>query len=388
MDSMPAPSIYLDNNATTRMDPRIAERILELELEGIANPASQHGPGRRALSLLEAAKSDLLSALGAPNIGMGSAQVILTSGGTEANNLVIQGHVSEASDIVVVAATEHASILDAARQLGSRCRLLPVDRAGRCDLDALEDWLKRDATRIRLVSIMLGNNETGVIQDLQTVCRMCQTYSVPVHSDCIQAVGKIDLDMRGLGLSALTFNAHKLHGPVGIGGLVLLSGQKLTPLLLGGGQQLGLRPGTEPVIAAVAMAEAVRLSCLARDQGRYAELARQRDRLEELLADLQPLQIIGQNAPRLPHVTNVAFTGLDRQALHMALDLAGVACSTGSACSSGSSRSSHVLTAMGVDSPSLGSSLRFSLSRFTTPKEVENAASIISKVVTKLRAHL
>lgn len=383
---MPKPYLYFDNNATTPIDPDIARLMFDLHLQGLANPASQHAAGRIALRQLEEAKNSLLNAVAAPNSGMESAQVILTSGGTEANNLAIRGYAATRPGIVIVAATEHTSVLDQARDLGSsRCRVLPVDHYGRCELQLLEDWLKQDANAISLVSIMLGNNETGVIQDLPSICRLCAHYSIPVHSDIVQAVGKIEVNMRQLGLSALTLTAHKLHGPVGIGALILLHGERIAPLLIGGGQQLGIRPGTEAVVPAVALARAVELGRLAVADGCYDRLAALRDRFEAALLELPDIEVIARSANRLPHVANVAFLGLERQALQMALDLAGVACSTGSACASGSSRPSPVLAAMGLNAAALAGSIRFSFSRINTPKEVENGIQIVSSVVKKLR---
>ncbi|MEZ6078592.1 MAG: cysteine desulfurase family protein [Pirellulaceae bacterium] len=377
--------IYLDNNATTAIDPAIARRMYDLQLEGLANPASQHRPGRLALKRLEQAKNSLLDALGAPNSGMETAQVIFTSGGTEANNLAVRGYAALRPGLVIVAASEHSSLLDPARELGpERCRVLPVDTHGRCDLQQLEDWLKADATRISLVSVMLGNNETGVIQDVQQICQLCLPYSVPVHSDAVQAIGKIPVDMRELGLSALSLTAHKLHGPVGIGALILLPGEKIAPMLLGGGQQLGLRPGTEPVVPAVALADAVDLSCQAISDGEYATVAELRDRLESSLLALGNVEVIAKQSQRLPHVSNVAFLGLDRQAVQMALDLSGIACSTGSACASGSSRPSHVLTAMGLSPTVINGSIRFSLSRNTTAEEIDSAIELIARVLKKI----
>ncbi|MCA9132815.1 MAG: cysteine desulfurase [Planctomycetales bacterium] len=384
---MPPPAIYLDNNATTRIDPAIARRMLELQLQGLANPASQHRPGRLALRLLEEAKADLLQSLGAPHTGIHSAQLILTSGGTEANNLAIRGYAAQSSGIIVVAASEHPSVMEAARQLPpERLRILPVDHCGRSDLDLLRQWLQQDAARIQLVSVMLGNNESGALEDLGSITELCQHYGVPVHSDAVQAVSKIDLDMGRLGLSALTFTAHKMHGPVGIGGLILLPGEHISPLLVGGGQQLGIRPGTEAVVPAVALAQAVTLGDQARAEGQYTAVAHLRDRFEHALAAAGPVEVVAAAGRRLPHVSNIAFLGVDRQALHMALDLAGVACSTGSACASGSGRPSPVLTAMGLSAEAVRSSIRFSFSRFTTADEIDTACSIIIQVVNKLRS--
>lgn len=359
--------------------------MFDLQLDGLANPASQHRAGRSALRKLEQAKSSLLDSLAPPSSGMDAAQVILTSGGTEANNLAIRGYAAIRPGRVIVAASEHSSLLDPALDLGpSRCRKLPIDRSGRCDLQTLDDWLANDPGGTSLVSVMLGNNETGVIQDLHSICQLCRRYSIPVHSDVVQAIGKIDVNMRHLGLSAMSLTAHKLHGPVGIGALILMPGEKIAPMLLGGGQQLELRPGTEPVVPAVALAKAVELGCEAVSAGVYTQLATLRDRFEATLAAEVGAEVVAAETPRLPHVANLAFPGLDRQALQMALDLAGVACSTGSACASGSGRPSHVLTAMGLSKSTIAGSIRFSFSRLTTPQEVESGVEIICRVVKRL----
>lgn len=388
---MTGSNIYADNNATTALDPAIAERMHELYLVGPLNPASQHRRGRQALRLLEDAKTGLLAELGAAFEGMDAAQVILTSGGTEANNLAIRGYALARSATVIVGATEHPSVLDSARALGpKKFRVLPANADGMLDLDVLRQWLREDAASIGLVSVMLGNNETGIIPDLESICQLCREFGVPVHSDAVQAVGKLDVNLTELGLSAVSLTAHKLHGPVGIGALVLLAGEKVDPILLGGGQQLGLRPGTEPVVPAVALEMAVRLASTARRAGVYERLAALRDDFEARLATLCDgisMEIIGRQSPRLPHVSNVAFHGLERQALQMALDLRGIACSTGSACASGSGRPSPVLTAMGLSQKTVAGSLRFSFSRFTCPEEVQKTAEIVSQVVCKLRSH-
>ncbi len=361
--------------------------MCQLQLQGFANPASQHRLGRIALRKLEESKESLLTSLGAPHTGMESAQIILTSGGTEANNLAIRGYCSQSCGLIIVAATEHASVLDVTHSFGpDRCRVLPVDKLGLIDLHLLEDWLRRDATRIDLVSVMLGNNETGVIQDLQAVCQLCQAFGVPVHSDAVQAVGKIPVPMEDLGLSALTMTAHKLHGPVGIGALVLRHDQKIMPILLGGGQQLGLRPGTEPVIPAAGMSLAVQLATQQVSGGQLASVRHLQAEFESLLSELGDIEIVAQQAPRLPHVSTVAFHGLDRQGLQMALDFAGVACSTGSACASGSSRPSPVLSAMQLSPQTVSSAIRFSFSRYSTAEDARTAAQIICQTVRKLRA--
>lgn len=388
--------IYFDNNATTRMDTQVATAMRDLELSGLANPASQHRSGRQALHHLEEAKESILRSVGAPVEGMSAAQIIVTSGGSEANNLVLHAFTHQHPGLVIVGSMEHPSLLIAA-ELSALClnpvRLLPARGDGTYNLDQLEQWLSdvyegRDEanSRVALVSLMLANNETGVINDIVAVAQICQRYQVPVHCDAIQAVGKIDVDMTKLGLSALTLNAHKLHGPVGIGALIVNTHLEPRPVVIGGGQQLGWRAGTEPVALTVGMSRTLELADQARREGRYTEVARLRDLFEsQIVNELDDVHVNGAIDSRLPQTSNLAFVGLDRQALQMALDLEGVACSAGAACSSGSSRPSATLMAMGLSEQRVAGSLRFSLSRFTTETEVLQAAEVVVRVAKKMK---
>jgi cysteine desulfurase len=233
---------------------------------------------------------------------------------------------------------------------------------------------------------MLVNNETGAIQPVAEIARRCRARGVACHTDAVQAVGKIAVDFAALGVDALTFAPHKLHGPLGIGGLLLAHGVKPRPVLWGGFQQESLRPGTEPVALAIAAAESLRLA-VEELPARAAQMARLRDQFEaRLLAELSNLAIHGRDAERAPGTSLISFVGVDRQALLMALDLAGVACSTGSACQSGSSEPSPVLLAMGCPEAWTASALRFSLGAFTTAEEIESAARIIAEQVRRMRA--
>lgn len=379
--------IYFDNNATSMLDRRIAQHVYELSLAGIANPSSQHRAGRDALKILEAAKRDILALLDAPRTGMNSAQVYITSGGTEANNLAVLGHLAAKPGKCIVASTEHPSVIEAANKFASGkhpVKLLSVDSNGLCDLEQLRQLLDADPQAYSLVSIMLGNNETGVVQDLSAICKICSRYGVPVHSDIVQAVGKIPFSMLSCGVAAVSFTAHKIHGPVGVGALVTLPSFALQPLLVGGGQQLAIRPGTEQAIPASALALSVRLTAEARNSDNYARLAELRDKFEASVCSATGGQVIAADAPRLPHTSNIAFENADRQALQMALDLRGLACSTGSACASGSSRPSPILVAMGIPDSVAGGSLRFSLSIDTTKQEIDQAIEIVAATVTKL----
>ncbi len=387
--------IYLDNNATSPMDPQVAETMFELACSGVANPASQHRSGRVALRILEAAKDAILGHVGANAAGMDAAQLILTSGGTEANNLALLSATHEREGLVIVGSMEHPSLLQAADS-SAICkrpvRWLRGLPSGRYDLEMLEDWLrtiysgKDEHKSVAMVSLMLANNESGVINDLATIVQMCRRYEVPVHSDIVQAAGKVDFDLHSSGLSSIAITAHKIHGPVGIGALITSSNAKAHPMIVGGSQQLGWRAGTEPVVLAVGLAKSLELAQQARVNGVYREIARLRDQFENRLIDhLDGVLVNGDPESRLPNTSNLAFEGLDRQALQMALDLAGVSCSTGSACASGSSRPSITLLAMGLDENRIAGSLRFSLSRFTSASEIDRATEIIASVVGKLR---
>ena len=392
-------TLYFDNNATTAIDPAVADRMQELYSLKLANSASQHRPGRTALKVLEQAKADLLHMLDAPAVGMDTAQVILTSGGTEANNLAIAGLCRSTSENdyqpatnltnTIISGIEHPSVLEAAAEWSPRVQILPVDNLGLVRLDMLEEWLTvadAKADRVGLVSIMLGNNETGVLQDLAAICRVCHRFGAIVHSDIVQAVGKIPFSMRDSGVDAVSLTAHKLHGPAGVGALIVRHGLSVQPLLFGGGQQLAIRPGTEPVVLADGFALALKRTLDAQFGGNYERLARVRDFFElSLDAQLPNIEVVSRHAARLPHTSNIAFHGVDRQALLMALDMAGIACSTGSACASGSGRPSHVLQAMLLPKETVGSAVRFSFSRMTTDDELDEGVRRVVHTVRKLR---
>jgi cysteine desulfurase len=287
---------------------------------------------------------------------------------------------------VVTSSAEHSSVsgcVDELRRRNTRVVELEVDQRGLLSPDDLSQTITRDT---RLVSLILGNHETGVLQPIARLAAICNAAGVPLHSDAVQAVGKIPLHFHDSGVAALSFSAHKFHGPRGIGALLLRRDVSLQPILFGGFQQQGLRPGTEPVPLAVGMFRALEI-CLRDAHERWGRVASLRDRFEQQLTEQIPeLVINGRHAPRLPHVSNVGFPGLDRQALLMALDLAGIACSTGSACASGSSDPSPVLRAMKLPAEVIQGSLRFSFSALTEPTEVVEAAACIVKIHNSLQS--
>lgn len=382
-------TIYLDHNATTPTRPEVIEAMAAVLREGLANPASQHQPGQKARRRLEEAREEVGTLLGADLSGPHPDRVIFTSGGTEANNLGLLGialaRAGGRPGRVIVSAIEHASVLEPAQHLldlGWRMDTISVTAEGVIRLDHLADLLRTEAA---VVSLMLGNHETGVIQPVAEAARLCHEAGVPLHCDAVQAVGKMPVDFRALGVDAMTVAAHKFQGPLGIGALVVRHRTPLVPLLFGGHQQQGLRPGTESVALAVGMATALRLA-----QAQQAEhcqrLTTLRDRFEQGLAEGYPgLVVHGRNAPRLPQTSSIAFAGLDGQVLLMALDMAGVACSVGSACSSGSTELSPTLLAMGLPRTLVASTLRFSLGATTTAEEIEEAIRRILEVANSLR---
>jgi cysteine desulfurase len=380
-------TIYLDNNATTLILPEVAQAMAECFAAGYANPASQHAPGRRARAVLEDAREGIGRLLGADLSGVNADRVVFTSGGAEANNLAVRGlaqaNSAAAAGRLVISAIEHPSVVGPAEHLaaqGWRLDRLGVDAEGVAEID---DLVLDEETR--LVSIMLGNNETGVLQPVAEAAARCRATGVLCHTDAVQAVGKAPVDFRALGVDALSCAAHKFHGPRGIGVLIVRHDAPLGPILYGGFQQAGLRPGTESVALAVGMHRALQIW----DEEQPARTARMtalRDRLEAALGEGWPEAVInGRQAARLPHTSSVAFPGLDRQALAMALDQAGVACSTGSACASGSSEPSPVLLAMGCPEAVVEGSLRLSLGALTTVEEVDDAARRILRVCNMLR---
>jgi cysteine desulfurase len=377
-------SIYLDNNATTLIHPEVAEAMADCDLAGYMNPASQHGPGRRARRVLEEARERIAELLGANVSRTDADRLVFTSGGTEANNLAIRGLAGRESSRVILSAIEHPSVVGAGEHLqlrGFDVQRLQVSRDGVVDVDHLRQLIDR---RTRLVSVMLANNETGVLQPVAEIAAVCSEFGVRLHTDAVQVAGKLPVDFQSLGVAAMTISAHKFHGPRGIGALIVGPGVPLEGILFGGFQQWGLRPGTESVTLAVGMCTALEIWHREADK-RAARMSALRDQFERVLQTATGIAVNGAAAPRLPHTSNISFPGQDRQALLMALDLAGVACSTGSACASGSSEPSPVLLAMQCPRAIVESSLRFSLSAQTTSAEIELACSRILHVLQQLR---
>lgn len=384
MAKMAKKTIYFDHNATTPVDPLVIEAMAAAAVEYPGNPASQHQLGRAARRRLDEIREQIGTLLGAHVLDRVADEIVFTSGATEANNLAIRGLAGPTPVRVLVSSVEHPSVLQVADQLavqGYDVVKIPVDTDGVVDLGALARLLEKPT---RLVSVMFGNHETGGCQPVDKIGELCQAAGALFHTDAVQSVAKVPLDFQSLGATAMTLSAHKFHGPRGVGALIMRHGTPLVPQLFGGPQQHGLRPGTESVALPAGMLKALEV---AREDTSAAERIRSlRDDLErEILSGAPEAVVLGANAERLPHASCMAFEPLDRQAMFLALDMAGVACSTGSACESGSSEPSPVLREMGCREGVIQSALRFSLGRHTTPAEVSEGARRILAVFNDLR---
>ncbi len=379
--------IYLDFNASTPCDPRVVEAMLPFFGEVFANPASRsHRAGQRAFTALEEARAKTATALGARS----STEITFTSGATEGNNLVIAG-VTRALEPrgrhVVTQATEHAAVLEPLRALerqGWELTVLGVDGEGRVDLDELESALRTDTV---LVSLMLANNETGTLQPVAEAAALAHEHGALLHCDAAQGPGKVLVEAAALGVDFLTVSAHKVYGPKGVGAVYRARRTpdlRLPALLLGGGQEEGLRSGTPNVPGAVALAAALEIA--AEDLGSEMErLAGLRDRLQtRILGALEGCTVNGALQHRLPGTTNISFARVDGNALLASLP--DLAVSSGSACTSAKPEPSAVLRAMGVDRRLAAASLRFSLGRPTTADDVDRAADRVISEVTRLRS--
>jgi len=375
-------TIYLDNNATTPVAPEVFEAMRPFYTEHFGNPSSGHRMGDRPASAMREARARVAAFLGCSD-----AEVVFTSCGTESDNLAIRGVVEAARDRrhVVTTAVEHSAVLNPIKRLASSghdVTILGVDRAGRIDLDELRASLRDDTA---LVSAMFANNETGVIFPIARIAEIAHERGVPLHTDAVQAVGKVPVDVSAMGIDLLAAAAHKLHGPKGVGALVVRKGTKWSPVFLGGSQERSRRPGTENVAGIAAMAAACDFagSHLARYQTQVRAL---RDRFERDLRDRVPdIFINGAECERLPNTSNIGFRGVDAHALLVLLDEAGICASAGSACKSGAGASSHVLSAMGLTPDEASCCLRFSLSVLTTEAEIGYCTEHIPRIVEGMR---
>ena len=380
--------VYLDYNATTPLDPRVLEAMTPYFKDGFGNPSSIHSYGSAAKAALDEARERVAALLGA-----GAREIIFTSGGSEGNNLAIKGisfaEGGREGKHLVTTKVEHDSTLDALMYLetrGFKVTYLGVDKYGLIDLGELRAAVTDET---RLVSIIYANNETGAVMPVEDIAAIVKEKGALLHLDAVQAAGKIEMDLKRIGADLVSISAHKFYGPKGAGALYVRDGLarrlSLTPLIHGGGQERGLRSGTEnvPAIAGLGKAAELALGELDADRERVGRL---RDELfARIYAGAGGVTLNGQPDTIVRNTLNLAFSGVNGGSLAMALDLEGIAVSTGSACSEGNVDPSHVLLAMGRTRKEAHSSVRFSLGRFTTREEVEYAASAVVAAVKRMR---
>jgi cysteine desulfurase len=384
-------SAYLDHAATTPVLPAAVE-AMATELARAGNPSSLHSSGRAARRVVEESREQLAASLGAR-----PGEVVLTGGGTEADNLAVKGlyWARRAQDPrrrrVLVSAVEHHGVLDPAHWLaaeqGAEVELLPVDAAGRLRLDVLRDRLEADPGSVALVSVMWANNEVGTLQPVAEVVALADGHGVPVHTDAVQAVGAVPVDFGASGVAALSMTGHKLGAPAGAGALLVRRGTPLVPVLHGGGQEGGVRSGTVSAAGARALAVATDHAVAGRAD-HAARVGALRERLREAVLAAVPDAVVrggAHPAERLPGILHVTVPGAEGDSLLYLLDARGVECSTGSACSAGVARPSHVLLAVGADADRARSSLRFSLGHTSTDADVDALLEVIAPVVERAR---
>ncbi len=376
--------VYLDHNATTPPCPEVVEAAARALANEFGNASSIHSYGQRAKAALDDARTEVALLIGAQ-----PGDVVFTGGGTEADNLALRGVADAAAPSrtrLIVTSVEHEAVINTARALGrhgAQVTILPVDADGVVLTPAFEDALGDD---VAVVSVMLANNETGAIQPVGHLASLARTRRAVFHTDAVQAVGKIPVDVRALGVDLLSLSAHKFGGPKGVGALWIRRGTPLSGVITGGRQERNRRAGTENVPAIVGLGVAARLA-RARLSGEAARQAGLRDRLETGILDtVRGASVNGAGATRLPNTTNIAFERVDAESLLIALDLEGIAVSTGSACSSGTLEPSHVLRAMGLPQGRVQSSLRLSVGVTTTRGEVDRVLAVLPAVVERLRA--
>jgi cysteine desulfurase len=376
--------VYFDYNATTPLDPEVIEAVARATREVFGNASSIHRFGQRAKAALDDARSAT-----AALIGGDPSEVVFTSGGTEADNFAIRGAAEALEPMgrrhLIATAIEHEAVLNTFRSLarrGWRTTLLPVDHSGVVSPDRLREAITDDTA---LVSVMHANNEIGTIQPVAALSAIAHQHGALMHTDAVQSAGKIPTDVRSLGVDLLSLSAHKFNGPKGAGVLWIKRGTRMQPILTGGKHERNRRAGTENVPAIAGLGAAARLAAgkLSSDQPRVAAL---RDRLEAgILAAVPGTAVNGDRQARVPNTTNISFDRVEAESLLIALDLEGIAVSTGSACSSGTLEPSHVLRAMGLAAHRTQNSLRFSLGMFSTDAEVDRVVDVLPRLVEKLR---
>jgi cysteine desulfurase len=379
--------VYLDNNATTPVLPEVLEAMRPYFGEHFGNASSIHHHGQETRGAVERARESVAKLLGCR-----ASEIVFTSGGTEADNLAIFG-LARAGDHVITSTIEHHAVLNACKHLakdrekypetqGCEVTFVPVDGRGLVDPGDVRRAIRPNT---KLISIMFANNETGVLQPVAEIAQIAAEADVYFHTDAVQAAGKIPIDVNKIGCDLLTISGHKIHGPQGVGALFVRKGTKLEPMLYGGSHERSRRAGTENVPGIVGLGKAAELAVAGFEHDDDRNMAAARDRLERELLDIEATGLNAEDAPRVPNTANIYFDGIEGEALVIALDLKGLAVSTGAACSSGAIEPSHVLTAMGLSRDRAKASIRFSLGKQNTAEDVDFALGLIPETVARLR---
>jgi len=372
--------VYLDNNATTPVLPEVFETMQAYFGERFGNASSIHHHGQETRAAVERARESVAALLGG-----GASEIVFTSGGTEGDNLAIFG-LTRPGQHVISSTVEHHAVLNSCRHLeasGCEVTYVPVNGQGQVDPDDVRRALRPNTG---LITIMMANNETGVLQPVEEIGRIAAEADVYFHTDAVQVAGKVAINVKRIECDLLSISGHKMNAPQGVGALYVRKGTTLRPMLFGGSHERSRRAGTENVPGIVALGKAAELAREAFSRGDLEQMSRMRDRLEQtILSQVESTSVNGQGAPRVPNTSSIFFECIEGEALVIALDLKGVAVSTGAACSSGAIEPSHVLTAMGMSPERARGSLRFSLGKQNTPEDVEFALSLISPTVARLR---
>ena len=370
----------MDANATTPVLPEVVEAMRPFWTEAFGNASSIHQPGQQARAAVERARESVAALLGCR-----AAEVVFTSGGTESDNLALFGTLAP-GDHLIASSMEHSAVMQAAEALAGRgveVSFLPATGQGVVEPSALQAALRPNT---RLVSVMLANNETGVIQPVRELAELSHAVGALFHSDAVQAAGKLAIDVKALGCDLLSISGHKMYAPQGVGALFVRRNVRLRPIFFGGNHERGRRPGTENVAGIAGLGKAAELARAWLANGEQQALAALRDRLEQgILAQVEEAGVNGAGATRVANTSNLYFDHVEAEALVIALDLKGLAVSGGSACQSGSTEPSHVLTAMGLSVARARASVRISLSRMTTGDEVDCALALVPAAVARLR---
>jgi cysteine desulfurase len=377
--------IYLDNNATTQLDPAVIEEMLPFLTKYYGNASSGYAFAATARKAINLARERLAALLGCE-----PTEIVFTSGGTEANNAAINSalQLEVRRKCVMTSAVEHSAVLRPCQDLAKRgCEVtfMSVDRHGNFDPTELEAAIRPETA---LVSIMWANNETGVVFPIERIAEICREKGVPFHTDAVQATGKITMRLRDTAINFLSLSAHKFHGPKGVGALYVNRRTSFNPLIAGGSQENGRRGGTENVASIVGLGKAAELALKYLAEGK-CNIRGMRDRFEKsVLEAVSGASVNGWGAPRLPNTSSLSFEGIESSAALLMLDRQHICCSAGSACRTGSQEASHVLRAMNPSSDDARRSLRFSFGRFNTDAEIHRAIEVVPKVIEKLRQTL